>query len=325
MEFAAGYAAPPARHSVLLYSSKDEFVSWLAPFVSEGIEEGDAVIAVADDANLAALHEALGEVPPSVRFVDGAAWYATGPNTMARWLAFAEGQRATGRRRVRIIGEVVWPDDATLHWELKRFEASATVAFTPRNDLVVCPYNTERLPDSIIQHALETHPGVVSGGQASLNDRFIEPERMVREFLPKLHAPVDGEHARFEPFDVTSAAEFVERHARRAGLEELRVQNVVSAASELAMNAFVHAGSSVHVTTWTDDGQFRCQIEDEGGGVADPSAGYFPPLRGDERWGLWLARTRSDGLEVGTGLRGSAARLTMQRGASGAPVVMSRL
>jgi hypothetical protein len=325
MELTAEYAAPPARHSVLLYSSKDEFVSWLAPFVSEGIEEGDAVIAVAEEANLAALREALGEVPPSVRFVDGAAWYATGPDTMARWLAFAEGQRAAGRPRVRIIGEVVWPDDSTLHWEMKRFEASSTVAFTPRNDLVVCPYNTERLPDSIIQHALETHPGVVSGGRASLNDKFIEPERMVREFLPKLHAPSDGEHARFEPFDVTSAAEFVERHARRGGLDELRVQNVVSAASELAMNAFIHVGSSVHVTTWTDDGQFRCQIEDEGGGVADPGAGYYPPMGVDERWGIWLARTRSDGLEFGTGLRGSAARLTMQRGATGAPTVMSRL
>jgi hypothetical protein len=98
---------PPAKHSALLYETVDEFLATIGPFVATGMAQGDAVIAVAAPANLIALREVLGTIPPWVRLVDGEQWYARGPDTMG----LVDGQVAAGRLRVRIVGEVVWPRD----------------------------------------------------------------------------------------------------------------------------------------------------------------------------------------------------------------------
>src|SRR4051794_34487016 len=97
-------SSPPANHAVLLYETADEFMETIAPFVAAGMEQGDAVIAVAAPANLAALRETLGATPPWVRLVDGGDWYARGPDTMGRWTSFIDDQVSAGRRQVRIVG-----------------------------------------------------------------------------------------------------------------------------------------------------------------------------------------------------------------------------
>jgi hypothetical protein len=73
----------PAKHTVLLYDSEDEFVSVLRPFVEDGLTAGEPVITVASPSNLRALRESLGPTPPTAYFVESAEWYARPPDTMA--------------------------------------------------------------------------------------------------------------------------------------------------------------------------------------------------------------------------------------------------
>jgi anti-sigma regulatory factor (Ser/Thr protein kinase) len=100
------------------------------------------------------------------------------------------------------------------------------------------------------------------------------------------------------------------------------VQQLVAAAGELAANAFAHAGGPVDLTAWVDGDHVVFQLEDEGFGIVDPGVGYQPPYAGDDRWGLWLVRRRTDLLEVGRSERGTVVRLRAPcnpRGPAGVP------
>jgi anti-sigma regulatory factor (Ser/Thr protein kinase) len=303
----------PANHTILLYGREDEFLAAVAPFVQGGVDADEGVIAALSPGNLRALRHVVGRTPPWVRFVDAADWYSRPPDTMGRWVSFALDQLAVGRPGVRIVGEVFWPDDPLLHGEMRRFESAATLAFDALPTLVVCPYDKSRHPSSVIEAALATHPGVIEDGVASLSPTHISPEVNAQRVMSELYPPEGETERRFEPFDVAALAAFVEGRARRARLDERRVQQLVAAACELAANAFTHVGSPVYVTTWMEDGHLVCQVEDEGRGIGDPGVGYQPPYAGDERWGLWLARRWSDLLEVGRTERGNVMRLRAMR------------
>jgi anti-sigma regulatory factor (Ser/Thr protein kinase) len=316
------------RHSVLVYETVEEFLATIVPFVGAGVEQGDAVIAVAARANLIALRETLGRMPPWVRFVDDTDWYARGPRTMGRWTSFVDTQVSAGRRQVRVVGEVVWPSDRNQHWEMTRFEVAATLAFDTRPVLVVCPYNVATLPDTVIDAALATHPGVIRKGATCANPAFIDPHAFVAPRIPTLEPPTAHVSKEFAAYDISSAARFVEGRARLAGLQEAAVQRLTAAVSELALNAAVHTGGSIRVAAWQGDGAFVCQVEDEGAGIADPGVGFQPPSAGDPRWGLWQIRDAVDRIEFGRTGRGSVVRLCMTRGArsrAGAHHVLSRL
>jgi anti-sigma regulatory factor (Ser/Thr protein kinase) len=304
------------RHSVLLYETVDEFLGTIVPFVAAGMEQGDAVMAVAAPANLIALRETMGRTPPWIRFVDDTDWYARGPDTMGRWTSFVDDQVGAGRRQVRIVGEVVWPSDRNQHWEMTRFEVAATLAFETRPVLVVCPYSVASLPDTVIDAALATHPGVIRQGATSANPAFIDPHAFVAPRMPTLEPPAAHVSKEFTASDISSAARFVEGRARLAGLQEAAVQRLTAAASELALNAAVHTGGSIRVAMWQVDGTFVCQVEDDGAGIADPGVGFQPPAPGDPRWGLWQIRDAVDRIEFGRTGRGSVVRLRMTRGAN---------
>ena len=204
-----------------------------------------------------------------------------------------------------------------MHWELKRFELAVTVMLEALATMAVCVYNVRSLPAPVIDAALQSHPGVIEHGSASLNRRHVSEEQLARqESLPKLGVPPGQELERIERDDVTGVATFVESRARLAAVDEAAVQRLVAAASEIGLNSSVHARSPVGVAAWREDDRFICQIEDEGPGIADPAVGYHRPYGGDDRWGMWLARVWSDGFELGNGHGGPAVRLTVQ--ASGA-------
>ena len=299
----------PANHTALLYATQDDFLATVVPFVQGGIDAGEGVIAVAIPENLRALRDGVGLTPSSVRFVDSSAWYSRPLDTMGRWVSFALDQLAVGRPGIRIVGEVLWPEDPLLQREMRRYETAATVGFDVLPTHVVCAYRKARYPRDVIEAVLATHPGVIENEVASLSTTYIPAGEIVGQLLPELEAPRGATTRRFEPFDVLSLADLVERAGRRVRIDEHRVQQLVFAASELASNAFAHAHSAVLVTLWLDGGSFVCQLEDEGEGIDDPAVGYQPPYGSDGRWGLWLARRGVDLLEVGRGRRGTAVRL----------------
>jgi hypothetical protein len=56
-----------------------------------------------------------------------------------------------------------------------------------------------------------------------------------------------------------------------------RVEDFVTAVSEIATNAVVHAGGGGHIRLWIDADTPICETTDTGPGLSDPTAGTTPP------------------------------------------------
>jgi anti-sigma regulatory factor (Ser/Thr protein kinase) len=307
--FRDSHEGPGARHEALLYNSVDEFASLTAPFVAEGLDNGESAVVVSSAENLEAFRVALDEPSPLVFLADGEDWYRNPAETIGRWVGLVEGQVAKGRSRVRGVGEIapLQRDHAVEQW--LDYESILNTLLAPLPLSVLCAYNTEVLPESIIDDVRTSHPTVIEHGSASASESYQPPGGP-----PARPLALDGrQRLTHQPVDVADTCAYVEAETRRARLAEWQVQQLLAAVGEVARNAFAHGSTPVFVTAWDEDESFVCQIEDDGAGIVDLAAGYMPPTNGTDGWGLWLARQLTDSLEVGRGPYGSAVRLTVHR------------
>jgi anti-sigma regulatory factor (Ser/Thr protein kinase) len=303
------HSGPGARHEAFLYTSAGEFASLTASFVAEGLDNDESAVVISSAENLEAFRDAVDEFSPLVFLVEGDDWYRKPAETVGRWVGFVEGQVAKGRSRVRGVGEIAPLRRGQAVDEWLHYESILNTLLTPLPLWVLCAYNTEALPDSIIAGARTSHPTVIEQGSTSTSDSYVSPGG-----TPARSLALDGRTRQTRwPVDVPATCAYVEAEARRAGIPEWQLQQLLAAAGEVARNAFVHGGVPVFVTAWGDDEDFVCQIEDGGAGIADGVVGYRPPTNGNDGWGLWLARQITDSLEVGRGPYGSAVRLTIHR------------
>jgi anti-sigma regulatory factor (Ser/Thr protein kinase) len=309
------YAGPEALHEALLYASADEFASVTAPFVADGLDKEESAVVVTSAENLAAFRAELDDPSPLVFLVDGDDWYRKPAETVGRWVGFVEGQVSRGRSRVRGVGEIapLRRNHAVEQW--LHYESILNTLLAPLPLSVLCAYNTEALTDSIIDDARTSHPTVIEHGSAAASESYVPPSGRTTRPL----ALADPHPLTHQPVDVADTCAYVEAEARRAGLAEWQVQQLLAAVAEIARNAFVHGKAPVFVTAWKEHESFACQIEDDGAGIEDPAGGYGPPTKSSDGWGLWLARQNTDSLETGRGPYGSAVRLTMRRSSDATP------
>jgi anti-sigma regulatory factor (Ser/Thr protein kinase) len=95
-------------------------------------------------------------------------------------------------------------------------------------------------------------------------------------------------------------------HADDLGASREQVERLLIVGGELATNAIRHGGGSGRLRLWRDGAVLRCQISDNGPGMADPAAGSHQPeptaLGGR---GLWIVRRLCSDLVVETGSAGT--------------------
>jgi anti-sigma regulatory factor (Ser/Thr protein kinase) len=110
--------------------------------------------------------------------------------------------------------------------------------------------------------------------------------------------------------DLRALRAAVAARAVAAGLPARRADDLVLAAHEIAANAHLHGGGSATLRTWTDAGEFLCEVADHGCGMSDPEAGTTPPAPTQIGGrGLWLARQLCDRVQVSTGASGTVVLL----------------
>ena len=111
--------------------------------------------------------------------------------------------------------------------------------------------------------------------------------------------------------DLSEVRALVLKHAREAGLEEGKANDLVLAVSEVAGNTLRHTGSAGTLEIWRDKGELVCQVRDEGV-ITDPLVGRRKPgLDAAGGHGLWLVNQLCDRVELTSGADGTTIRMHM--------------
>jgi anti-sigma regulatory factor (Ser/Thr protein kinase) len=287
-------------HEAFFYADPDGFLAGTVPFVREGLEAGEAVLAVLPQRNRELLRGELGADAHQAGF---AAMEELGRNPgrlISAWHDFLAADRGRGRG-VRGIGEPLWADRSAAEVEeCRRHEALLNVAFAdgPAWPLL-CPYDAGRLDDEVLLAAEHSHPAL--SGQRQRSDAFSDHAGLEEAFGGSLERPRGEFVETFFGYDAEglhAVRRLVLAEAARAGLEPGRAGDLVLAASEIAANSVRHGGGTGMLQIWRREGTVVCEFRDAGR-IADPLVGRRRPgvqqLAGR---GLWLANQLCDLVQI---------------------------
>ena len=117
---------------------------------------------------------------------------------------------------------------------------------------------------------------------------------------------------------LAAARQAVERFALAHGLAGDRLNDLVLAANELAINAVRHGGGRGTMRVWYDGETVWCQVRDEGPGIPDAiaSRGRTPEPAPDtalEGRGLWLVHRMTAKTIIETGPDGTTVAIAARR------------
>ena len=286
-----------------------EFVDSLAPFVLEGVERDEPVFVAVGPEELVALREEVGPAP-GVRLKDTRAWEPHPATRLRAFHTFVLDQLAAGKKRIRLVGEPVWPtgpEPFVREWA--RYESVLNEILAPFPVILACTYPSFRLDPKIVSDAARTHPTLRTGTQTRTSEEFARPADLLPRWNPPLVAAPENAVAMDDP-DLGDARRSVAQQAAAADVAPDRIAEVVIATGEILANARLHGSPPVRLTVWSQGGFFLCQVDDGGVGLWDAFAGYRPPSKvaGGGR-GLWLARQLVDLVQIVPRRGGTSVRL----------------
>jgi transcriptional regulator with XRE-family HTH domain len=162
-------------HRVLVYGSDEEFVAAAIPFLDEGLEQSDHLLAVTTKTQIGLLRDTLAHRSEHVEFVDSTAWYRSPIAALSRYRAYVKEKYDAGAAWIRIVGEPVWVGRSdTEIAALTRYESMINVAFATSPATIMCPYDTRSVPVKVVEDARRTHPEVVHGSHATASAAYQE-------------------------------------------------------------------------------------------------------------------------------------------------------
>jgi anti-sigma regulatory factor (Ser/Thr protein kinase) len=302
------------RHEALLYSSPQEFLEGLLPFIRAGVEAGEPLLAVVGADKIELLRSALGEQADAVRFADMADVGRNPARIIPAWQDFVDKHAASGRP-LRGIGEPI--DDCRAPDELvecQRHESLLNLAFADVSDFwLVCPYDTGSLPESVIEDARRAHPLVAQAGERRRSASYGGLAHVIAPFDEPLSEPPGRPHDLvFDRHALSALRTFVALTAAEAGLRPDRADDLVLAVNEVAANSVVHGGGRGELRIWGEDAAVVCEVRDTGR-IDRPLAGSRrPEPRQPGGSGLWIANHTCDLVQIRTFAEGSAVRLHMR-------------
>jgi hypothetical protein len=179
-----GGQSPPTMldHSAFPYRTDDEFQKTVGPFLAEGIERSEALLAVTTAANIELLRDHLGQDARHVEFVDASHFYSSPTASLAGFRAFSDASLERGATWVRVVGEPMWPStsDAEIgRWT--RYESLFNLVFAASPVTVVCPYDERSAGPEIVSQAHLTHPHMLGDQGISPSPGYIDPSRFAFE------------------------------------------------------------------------------------------------------------------------------------------------
>jgi anti-sigma regulatory factor (Ser/Thr protein kinase) len=307
-------------HQALCYGSDEEFLEGTLEFTRDGLDAGDAVLAVVRDHNIPLLEAALGSSSHRVEFVDVDDWYRYPSRTLGQYHAYCADHGSD--RRVRIIGEPVWAGRTEFEArEWTRYESLLNVAFAGSGHWILCPYDTRTLPADVVRTATRTHPELALGARTSApSGRYADPADFYAECdadRPASRLPGDCDDIPFGRGQAAAVRGALAAYARRSGMPEQRTYDMVAAVHEAVVNAVRFGGGGGVLRLGSDPHYVICEVSDDGARDSAMPArfpGHLPPdPRAVGGHGMWVVRQLSDLVAEDLGTTGSTVRMYFRR------------
>lgn len=294
------------RHEALVYEDADEYLAGTVPFLREAIAVGEPALVAVGPGQTELLEAELGDDGKRVRFADMEELGRNPAWIIPFWRDFVD---ESGGRPVRGIGEPVWAarSPAALE-ECQRHESLLNVAFAPHPAWsLLCPYDAGSLDSEVLEKVAHSHPRIAREGRMEESGLFEPAPDCFAGELPPPAVPPDV--LTFGLEGLSEVRRRVASAAEKVGLDPRGVDDLVTAASELAANSVVHGGGHGVLRLWRENGSLLAEVED-GGRIEEPLVGRLRPGIAQEGGrGLWLANQLCDLVQIRSGERGTKVRL----------------
>lgn len=168
-------------HETAFYGSDREFVDLIAPFLAGGVTAGEPTVAAFDPDHQTLIREALG--PDSgVRFLDREAQYLRPADAIRGFRDLVAGYVAEGATQIRIAGDVPHARAGGVPWDWwARYEAAANHAFAEFPLWALCPYDTRKATDAVLDDVRRTHTNIATADGHTANAAYEDPHTFLAE------------------------------------------------------------------------------------------------------------------------------------------------
>jgi anti-sigma regulatory factor (Ser/Thr protein kinase) len=302
-------AAAGLGHQALAYRGSAEGLAPVLAFIRSGLTTGAAVSVAVGEPVARLLRKALRGTESRLALTDIT---ELGRNPGRIIGAMADYASRNSGRPICFVSEPFWAArSAAAVIEATRHEALVNRAFAGAPVTTLCLYDADALDPAVLATARQTHPVIVSDGQARLSPVYATPAAIPTECERALPPPPADATFLAYADDLRPVRALIARHAALAGLPPSRAGDLVLAVSEIAANTLRHAGGQGTLHVWDTFDEIICQLQD-GGHIDDPLAGRRRAA-GLGGHGLWLVHQVCDLVAMRTGPSGTVLRLHMRR------------
>lgn len=171
---------PLFEHRVLPYASDEDLLSTAVPYLAEGIDRSDAVMAVMPEGRNELIRDNLDDASSQIEYVDSADWYTSPGATLDRYRVLLKERLDAGAVWIRVVAELplVGRSRAEIAaWT--RYESIVNLAFASAPATIVCTYDTEALPRSVVADAHRAHPSIADGSLGTPNPSYRDAEELL--------------------------------------------------------------------------------------------------------------------------------------------------
>ena len=264
-----------AHHDLFVYDTDETFADQAEHYLRNGLEAGQAVIAVVTEAKQELLRDTLGVAAERVLFDDCNDIYTRPEDVLARYDGALRRSLHAGGPGFTLYGEL--PATQTpAEWDRwMTYEGILNRAFANRPVEIMCGYDARAVPESILQLARHSHQRVLTGDDWQPSPHYEDPADLARRLAP-VPVPLHG-------LRTLLAGEL--REARRqlaaeldvAGVSGDRARDLVLAVGEAFANGQRYGNGVRWLRVGRVGDSFVCEVSDRGAGFDDPLAGYLPP------------------------------------------------